>query len=186
MQTAVLEAEIKEDFRAEEIKQLFLEASIGNTPLIRLRSVTKDLPENVEVWYSSGCDLDWYAIDSKGQIACFITSGFAFVPKLVFRDKEILWKTYNYFYDEPDYKALPASYSLMDYDTCLYSARGLYIFDNPSDESKPYELIKSPGIPVRLSDLPLEIMQFLQPLTFENLSFESVQEIDVRKYFDCI
>lgn len=50
MQTAVLEAEVKEDFRAEEIKQSFLEASIGNTPLIRLRSVTKNLPKNIEIY----------------------------------------------------------------------------------------------------------------------------------------
>lgn len=43
---AVLEAE-------EVITQTqnnWLEAKIGNTPLIRLRSVTKDLPENVEVY----------------------------------------------------------------------------------------------------------------------------------------
>lgn len=50
MQTAVIEAKIEEDFRADEIKQSFLEASIGNTSLIRLRSVTKDLPENIEVY----------------------------------------------------------------------------------------------------------------------------------------
>lgn len=50
MQTAIKEAEIRKDFRAEEISKNFLEASIGNTPLIRLRSVTKDLPENVEIY----------------------------------------------------------------------------------------------------------------------------------------
>jgi S-sulfo-L-cysteine synthase (O-acetyl-L-serine-dependent) len=50
MTTAVLEAEIKSDFRVEEISRNFLEAGIGNTPLIRLRNVTKDLPENVEVY----------------------------------------------------------------------------------------------------------------------------------------
>lgn len=50
MQTAVIEAKIEKDFRADEIKKSFLEAKIGNTPLIRLRSVTKDLPENIEVY----------------------------------------------------------------------------------------------------------------------------------------
>lgn len=50
MQTAVKEAQVARTFRAEEISKSFLEAAIGNTPLIRLRSVTKRLPENVEVW----------------------------------------------------------------------------------------------------------------------------------------
>jgi S-sulfo-L-cysteine synthase (O-acetyl-L-serine-dependent) len=50
MQTAVIEAEIKTDFRAAEISKNFLEAKIGNTPLIRLRRVTKDLPVGVEIY----------------------------------------------------------------------------------------------------------------------------------------
>ncbi|MGQ0542373.1 MAG: PLP-dependent cysteine synthase family protein [Blastocatellia bacterium] len=37
-------------FRSDEISKSFLEASIGNTPLIRLRSLTRDLPETVEVY----------------------------------------------------------------------------------------------------------------------------------------
>jgi S-sulfo-L-cysteine synthase (O-acetyl-L-serine-dependent) len=50
MQTAVIETKVEKDLRAEEIKQSFLEASIGNTPLIRLRQVTRDLPAHVEVY----------------------------------------------------------------------------------------------------------------------------------------
>ena len=45
MQTAI--SEVKEIYQAESF---FLEKSIGNTPLIRLRTVTRDLPENVEVY----------------------------------------------------------------------------------------------------------------------------------------
>lgn len=37
-------------FRANEISKGFLEAAVGNTPLIRLRSVTRDLADNVEVY----------------------------------------------------------------------------------------------------------------------------------------
>jgi len=50
MQTGVKESKIARTFRAEEIAKGFLEAAVGNTPLIRLRRVTKDLPESVEVW----------------------------------------------------------------------------------------------------------------------------------------
>lgn len=45
MQTAVKEVKIKPDFRAKEISRGFLEATIGNTPLIGLRRITRDLPE---------------------------------------------------------------------------------------------------------------------------------------------
>ena len=44
------ESKITRTFRADEIAKGFLEAAVGNTPLIRLRNVTKDLPESVEVW----------------------------------------------------------------------------------------------------------------------------------------
>src|SRR3982751_828089 len=50
MQTAVLQPGFEKDFRAAEISKAFLEAAIGNTPLVRLRSVTRHLPDNVEVY----------------------------------------------------------------------------------------------------------------------------------------
>ncbi|NOT48073.1 MAG: cysteine synthase family protein [Acidobacteria bacterium] len=37
-------------FRADEISKGFLEAAVGNTPLVRLRSVARGLPEGVEVY----------------------------------------------------------------------------------------------------------------------------------------
>lgn len=50
MQTSVKQIETESVFRADEISSNFLEASIGNTPLIRLRNIARDLPENVEVY----------------------------------------------------------------------------------------------------------------------------------------
>lgn len=48
MQTAAEETKVA--FRAEASLENFLEAAIGNTPLIRLRNVTRDLPANVEIY----------------------------------------------------------------------------------------------------------------------------------------
>ena len=45
MQTAVLERKLK-----TETENYSLESQIGNTPLIRLRTVTKDLPANIEIY----------------------------------------------------------------------------------------------------------------------------------------
>ena len=50
MQTAVKEIPARESRRIIEPSRNKLEAAIGNTPLIRLRSVTKGLPENIEVY----------------------------------------------------------------------------------------------------------------------------------------
>ncbi len=47
MQTAVLERRLKTELETEDHS---LESQIGNTPLIKLRSVTKDLPANVELY----------------------------------------------------------------------------------------------------------------------------------------
>ena len=49
MHTAVKETKVARAFRADEIAKGFLEAAVGNTPLIRLRRVTAGLPEGVEV-----------------------------------------------------------------------------------------------------------------------------------------
>src|SRR5215213_8037993 len=50
MQTAVKEMKVARSFRADEISKGFLEAAVGNTPLVRLRSVSRDLPEGVEIY----------------------------------------------------------------------------------------------------------------------------------------
>ena len=50
MQTAVKETKIETNFWSREIEQTFLESAIGNTPLIRLRTVTKHLPENIQIY----------------------------------------------------------------------------------------------------------------------------------------
>ena len=50
MQTAVKETKVLRNFRAEELAKNFLEAAVGNTPLIRLRAVTRDLPAGTEVY----------------------------------------------------------------------------------------------------------------------------------------
>ena len=132
-------------------------------------------------------EFDWFAIDSKGEVACFITAGFAFVPKLVFRDKETLWKIYNYFYKEPeDYAYIHKISSLMEYDVSHYATKGLYSYDNPSDIDKPYQLIRSPKTPIHVSELSFEIREWLEPLTLRELSFADSAMIDMSKHFDCI
>jgi cysteine synthase B len=50
MQTGQGQGKITRDLQAEDLRENFLEAAIGNTPLIRLRSVTRDLPVGVEVY----------------------------------------------------------------------------------------------------------------------------------------
>jgi cysteine synthase B len=50
MQTTATESRIEKGFRAEEISRRFLEAAIGNTPLVRLRRVSGDLPDSVELY----------------------------------------------------------------------------------------------------------------------------------------
>ena len=41
---------VSRSFRADEISKGFLEAAVGNTPLVRLRSVTRGLPKGVEIY----------------------------------------------------------------------------------------------------------------------------------------
>lgn len=50
MQAVIKEVDVARSFRAEEISRGLLEASIGNTPLIKLRNVTRSLPPNIEIF----------------------------------------------------------------------------------------------------------------------------------------
>jgi cysteine synthase B len=50
MQTVAIEAKSETRRRAGEISESFPEAAIGNTPLVRLRRVARDVPENVEIY----------------------------------------------------------------------------------------------------------------------------------------
>ena len=49
MQTAVTKRESITAFSDGEISTNFIEAAIGNTPLIRLRNLTRGLPDNIEI-----------------------------------------------------------------------------------------------------------------------------------------
>ncbi len=132
-------------------------------------------------------EFDWFALDLNGKVACFVTAGFALVPKLVFRDKETLWKIYSYFYKEPeDYAYVRKTSSLLEYDVSHYANKGLYSYDNQSDINKPYQLVCSPKNPIHVTDVPSEIGKWLEPLTLRELSFGDSSTIDISKYFDCI
>jgi len=50
VEKAVLEAEKSLEDQAKTISKSYLEASVGNTPLIRLRRVVRDLPAGIEIY----------------------------------------------------------------------------------------------------------------------------------------
>ncbi len=50
MGKSVLETEKKLEVRTDTISKSYLEASVGNTPLIRLRRVVRDLPAEIEIY----------------------------------------------------------------------------------------------------------------------------------------
>lgn len=50
MRSVVKERPVPHSFRSDGSQRGTLEAAIGNTPLIRLRIVTRGIPHNVEVW----------------------------------------------------------------------------------------------------------------------------------------
>ena len=50
MQTAAIETGTARAIRAEDMSTHFLESAVGNTPLIRLRNVTSELPANIEIY----------------------------------------------------------------------------------------------------------------------------------------
>lgn len=108
-------------------------------------------------------DIEWFACDSSGCLAAFVTAGFAAVPLCVF-DRKL---TFSELYDRVD--ALPASSKIepVDIDQGMnpffveLAAKGLFVYDWNHTRGQYY-----PDLPYRLMTRPM------QPLNITEVSLE--------------
>lgn len=137
-------------------------------------------------------EFDWYGIDSIGSIALF-ASGFAAIPKVVFVDEDKYRYANQYFANLPEvcearlspWYEIRKNESLNGFANQVKEAkRGLNIF---YDEyyTDIYDLNAIPEAEIKVFDLPLEIQEFLRPLTFNTLIFRQTKAIEIIQFFDC-
>lgn len=126
-------------------------------------------------------DLDWFAIDGEGQIAHFASAGRP-LPKSVSQSQED-----NTFVSE-FFRSLPATKTIGEADSEITSHvtfespemrsryltdfesmgfRGLYSYDTTlPGADQLFFRVYSPGEPLKIADLPLEVAMILQRTRF--------------------
>jgi len=118
-------------------------------------------------------DFEWYAVDSRGQIAFLTSAGFAAIPMLVFRDKEAYFSAAHHFESLP----VRCTHRLIvsgpyDWSSWIEAAnRGLFAYDwRPTAgqyvPDKPYQLMAKPERPLLLTEIPDAVRQWLTPICF--------------------
>ena len=129
-------------------------------------------------------DFEWFAVDSNGHIAFVTSAGFAPIPLIVFRSKRQYFDCANYFENLPE-----KSESILSEDfpykvkSWIDAAkRGLFAFDwnwglSCYEAGKPYRLIAYPTKPLKVSELPNEIQEYLSPIHFKTINFAETKEL---------
>lgn len=141
-----------------------------------------------------GLDLDWFALDEKGQIAHFATAGRGPVPKYML--KKNIYRLHQFFHK----KAEKISEVLESRDWFKYenvntkdkeiksrylssfmeiASRDLYSFNcsGRHDAPKLYFRIVIPKTPLLVNDLPDDIKIIMENIALENVDFSNSIEL---------
>lgn len=140
----------------------------------------------LKTYYIPSVDMDWFAVDSYGNIAHFASGGYGMVPffsKLEVDNVDPIFETFFLseeftetiifesnlpsFTNDDQKKIYLSSYEKM-------SRKGFFSFDVGGDEviSSTYNLISLPKEPVNLKNFDLDKEQSLMLPHFENIIFE--------------
>ena len=130
----------------------------------------------------TGLDIDWFAVDSMGQIAQFASSGSVLIPENVLKSKEMNERVTSYILDalEPssDFRlfelwkrfrhesAVALGNSPDCWDSFIeFAELGLYSYDcvcrGSVGEKGPYYLVAAPTNPLQIEDFPKWVRGFL-------------------------
>ncbi len=127
-----------------------------------------------------GPDLEWFAVDSFGNVAGFTNAGFGPVPDSVFASYELFLRTLNFIYALPvigSAKWINTPPPIHDtWDT--WSERGVFGFDwdhciGQPDPSLPYRLKTRPTNPIHVDHFPSDVAAYLRSACVNDDNFST-------------
>jgi hypothetical protein len=136
-----------------------------------------------------GENFEWFGVDKTGYIAEF-DSGYAPIPNAVFEDERKYQFLFRFFKELPEITSsrlttkaqAEQDIGYARYDKFLEkSQKGYFVYTDP-DYSSVYELISIPNKKLHISELPIHIQAFLEPLRFHTVDFETTELLDIRSY----
>ena len=139
-------------------------------------------------------DLEWYACDRGGNIACLTTAGLAAVPLRVFRSRSAYLATRRFLsrlgvrggheLREAGRRMPPA----LAGDWVEAARRGLFAYDwghgaGGYEPGLPYRLVAAPERPLTLPEVPPPVRRWLEAVRFELVDFPGAAELFVERAF---
>ena len=149
----------------------------------------------VSAQYPWGIDCYWIASDAQGDVAVFITAGSGPIPIMALNHEGVSISEVGDLIDELPIvsvvKLLVDNIASMDSYISL-SGLGLYVYDwtdvhsSKSFETGAYEAITRPANPIQVDALAHKLQTAAEKIAFPTLTFSSSNQIDARKYFECM
>jgi hypothetical protein len=129
-------------------------------------------------------DIDWFSVDTNGEIAHFATGGRGFFPQSVKASRANMNRLVSYFRGTlpangdgvqsrnlSSHMQFTSKAQLTTYlaDYIRMGAKGLYSFDCIIDRKRPssYFMVVRPSHPLTLNDLPGDVRQLLNLTRFD-------------------
>jgi hypothetical protein len=131
-----------------------------------------------------GPDLEWFGIDGDGHLAGFTNAGFAVVPASVFSSFSLFNRTLDVVCSLPrSGRAEWIAVKPRRFDTWDdWSAHGLFAYDwnhGTGAPTLPYRQMCRPIVPIHVSQLPADVVDYIALVTFAPLRFCELIEISV-------
>ena len=129
-------------------------------------------------------DLDFFAVDSVGNVGHFTSFGSGCLPEVVAEDAQLLAEALHWFGEvctesgNAEAKGYEGDGSPEAW--LSFARKGLYSFDamGPEIETQRFRLIASPSVPIRADDLP-SVLRSRLPVVELGWVFSSVTELPV-------
>jgi hypothetical protein len=136
-----------------------------------------------------GGEFDWFAVDGVGHIGHFATAGFGPVPipileRLDEGRTDELWELRERSLGLPIVGAANGRLPGHIDDWLEMARRGLFSYDW-QHWSGPYRLAASPSAPIRVTELPTELREYICLVVWPSIRFAELQAVRPEELCPC-
>jgi hypothetical protein len=136
-------------------------------------------------------DYEWFATDSAGHVAVFITAGVGPIPISILKARELADAFAEAVWKMPARGKAKMLVSLPTPDDFIhFASRGFFAYDwhdvhATFFKTYRYQMFSRPGTPIHISELPEQFQSLLRSTALTDELFAKNRKLDVLKHFPC-